>query len=663
MSETGVSNVEQFKRIRQAQILNRINSLNYQGVPLVVCLRHKRHDQSVYLKAKPEPIADKQSTATWVKESHFPASFVNYSLEKVILSSKYGAYEFIPESYQLGEDEFSYVVPEEAFDSGTRKQLRYLCSAQQNTATLIQNAAVYPARLENFSAAGTLVHLNENQGASLEWINLDIPGMLNIVSEQGAVYTGQVDIFHRGGSDYLLKPSTAATPRYTSKKYRARRQRLNPSPDLSFTHPVTGRHFSLKLIDLGSLGFSVFEEKTRASLIPGLLIRDMEVTFAGNPLIRCLAQVVYCEQDTEDPQRIRVGFAILDIDVEDHLRLISLIQQAEDPQAYVGNQVPAADLFEFFFETGFLYPNKYKEIVGRRQEMIDTYTKLYEKGSAICRHFVYQRSGEILGHFSSLRIFRKTWLTQHHAAMNSKRAGLKVLRAVSEFANDSYQLNTANFRYIIGYYQPSKKFPRNYFGRFVDKVQDPKVTSEDLFAYVNEGRRFLNAPRDLPPNWSLQPTVESDVMEFYSFYQKFSGGLLPEAQDLVPDGFDNHDLTRLYENNGLVRQRLLLTLTYEHSAKALIDVQTTDFGLNLSEITNAITVYMIEPNPDYGPAVCSAICQLALEYNKMSMPVMMFPGHYLSDCKVSADKEYMAWTMDSPKAMPQYMAWMNRFCR
>ncbi len=663
MTQPQQKNITHLGSLRRNQIYNRLNALHYQSAPLLVCLQHKTHDHCIYLKAHPEPVADENTKATWDQNETIPENLSAFAVAKIIIDSGRDNYEFTPVEFHLGAEELHFSIPEDAVKSGFRKQHRFPCADRNILLTLTQNAIVFKGRLLDYSASGILVDLNGEDDLSFAWLNKNLPAMLTVLPDNDPVYTGQVSLTPRGDGQYLLLPNLDPTPRYMSKQFRTHRQELVPSPDLRFTHPVTGKKYSLKICDLSSLGFSVDEETTRASLIPGLLIRNAKISFANNLVLPCIAQVVYFRHSKENPKSIHIGFAILRIDSKDHLRLINMVQQARDPRAYVSNQIDPADLFDFFFETGFLYPKKYVEIASKREEISKSYLTLYEKGVDVSRHFVYQSFGQILGHFSTLRVYRNTWLNQHHAALNDQRAGLRVVRAVSEYMNDSYQLNPKSTKYIIGYYQKTNRFPKKYFGGYVDGVNDPKQTSLDSFSYVKEARRFAESSTELSCDWTLETATASDIGEFYQYYKATFGGLLPDALDMVPDGFDDQTLAETFQVNGLIRQRELHVLRYQGLPKSLIDVQSSDFGLNLSEITNSISVFMIELNPEYFDSVCSAVANLALNHKKLSDPVMFFPNNYLSLCGRKADKEYILWALDIAQGVESYMTWMNRYCR
>ncbi len=617
----------------------------------------------VRVKARPQPVTDEHAVATWIKDDGFPVVLAAYKLVSIILTGTHRAFEFMPERYCIDDNSIHFLVPETANEAKFRKFPRFDCTSQSVSVTLTQNAMVFPGRLLEFSVSSIAVALDGGDQLNLVWLNAAIPALLSIVKNGDTVFAGQVKLANGGHGRYLLTPSQESTPRYTPRKHRARRQQFVPSPDLLFQHPVTGRKHSLKVHDLGSLGFAVDEQEANAVLLPGLLIRLARLSFANSLCLTCLAQVVYTQPVNNEPGRVRSGIAILHIELQDHLKLISLIQQAQDPRAYVSNQVDADELFEFFFETGFLYPHKYTEIAGNRDLFRQSCQKLYERAAGVSRHFVYQFAGQILGHFATLRVYRQTWMNQHHAALNNHRAGLKVVRAISEYMNDSFQLNPTNIAYIIGYYQTDNKFPQHYFGEYVKSVDNPAQSSLDQFSFLHDASRFGTDPGELAGDWVLEKATPADLVEFRGFYQKVSGGLLPDALDLTPDGYRDDSLAVTYSTNGLNRQRQVYALRQQQSIKALIDVQNSDLGLNLSEITNATTVYVLDPVACHREVIRFAVCNLAIHHQKMNHPVMFYPNTYLPRYNIPVDREYNLWALSIVHASESYMAWMNRYCR
>ena len=118
---------------------------------------------------------------------------------------------------------------------------------------------------------------------------------------------------------------------------------------------------SLKVVDLSGSGFSVEEDEKVALLLPGMIVPELELFFADSYTSKCKAQVVYrkiCD-DEDKGVWVKCGLAILDMSVDDNVRLLSLLHQAHDKRFYLCSTVDLDELWHFFFETGFIYPEKY----------------------------------------------------------------------------------------------------------------------------------------------------------------------------------------------------------------------------------------------------------------------------------------------------------------
>ena len=88
-----------------------------------------------------------------------------------------------------------------------------------------------------------------------------------------------------------------------------------------------------------------------------------------------MAQVIYRRPRSNDPDETQVicGLAILDMDMEQHVNLLALLHQANDPHSYLCNKVDLDALWHFFFETGFIYPEKYALIQAKKEKFKATY--------------------------------------------------------------------------------------------------------------------------------------------------------------------------------------------------------------------------------------------------------------------------------------------------
>ena len=259
------------------------------------------------------------------------------------------------------------------------------------------------------------------------------------------------------------------------------------------------------------------------------MIPEMELHFTSSLRLKCKSQVIY-RQPIETPKkksRIKCGLALLDMEPKDHIQLVSLLHQTENEHSYVCNKVDLDDLWDFFFETGFIYPNKYDFIRKNKQKIKETYEKLYTSNPTIARHFIYQENSRILGHMSMLRFYENTWLIQHHAARNAdfNRAGLIVLSQMGRFGNASHRLYSVHMNYVICFYRPENKFPNRVFGGACSSIKNLKGCSEDLFAYYHF-RQNAEQPAmfEGPGQWDFTAVQDGELFELEKFYEHASGG-------------------------------------------------------------------------------------------------------------------------------------------
>ncbi len=282
------------------------------------------------------------------------------------------------------------------------------------------------------------------------------------------------------------------------------------------------------------------------------------------------------------------------MDVADHVQLVGLLHHADDRRSYVCNQVDMDELWSFFFETGFIYPQKYDFIQKNREQIKQTYEKLYTRNPSIARHFIYQDRGKILGHMAMVRFYDSTWLIHHHAARSNYtfKAGLNVLDQISRFVTESCRFSFMHMEYVICFYRPENRFPRSVFGGLCRGIDDPSKCSEATFAYLH-----LQCDHDVKSRLGehcLSPADDDDLRELSRFCQHESGGLMIGALDLEPGDVEHSDLGEEFGKLGLKRERQLYALKANDRLQAVAMVNLADIGLNLSDLTNSITLFMLD---------------------------------------------------------------------
>lgn len=639
------------KVVSKKHLTNKLNFINFQDGTILVNLKHARYGRTLSLQAKPQPCLGDRVDCLWAEPSPLSQELTSFQFENVLIADGREALLVQPEEITLNETQISFQLPETCKKISTRRIRRYPCVGIK--VRLTQNSAVFYGTLSNFNSAYFQVEINAIPPQTFQWINPDFPVILTFLKKGKTLYSSDCRIIrHSDGfkkRTYVLEPLNQHIHRFKPKQFRRTRQVLLPSPNVNFLHPLTNTIFDLNVIDISGSGFSVEEDGANAVLLPGMIFSDLELNFANSFKVKCQAQVIYrnsCPTD-EAPDKFKCGLAILDMNIHDHVRLLAILYQANDRNSYLCNKVDMEALWHFFFATGFIYPEKYTHIQVNKEKLKETYEKLYTRNPSIARHFLYQENGTILGHMAILRFYDNSWLFHHHAATrsSSQKAGLMVLNQVGRFINDSHALRSMNMNYVMCYFRPQNKFPYKVFGGIARSINDPKACSLDNFAYLHF-RRDQNAKWYESGSWVLSKVEEEDLLDLEGFYRNNSDGLMLRAFGLNSCFLGKTGLEEEYSKIDLERGIHLFSLKKNGKIKAIIMYDVANIGLNMSELTNCIKVFILDTVEMSSDILNLTLSSLLSKFKKEQIPVLIYPEYCAEKLSLKFDKIYELWVLN-----------------
>jgi hypothetical protein len=351
------------------------------------------------------------------------------------------------------------------------------------------------------------------------------------------------------------------------------------------------------------------------------------------------------------------------MDPEAHSKLLSILNQAKNRNAFLSNVVDPDALWDFFFETGFIYPKKYAFVQNNKEKIKAVYEKLYTHCPSIARHFVYQENGRILGHMAIVRYFANSWMIHHHAANTSfsNQAGIEVLRQINHYCNDTYKIHSAHLDLVFCYFRPENKFPLKVFGGAAWYMKNQKGCSIDDYAYFHCQKMFNN-DLDLPEQWKLVKTRHEDLMELDVFYDHESGGLMLHALGLETEAQGQDDSEEEYRRLGFKKARYLYSLKKGGHLKAIALVSISDIGLNLSDLTNCIHFIVLDAQDLSKEIFYLALSMLSTKYEQIEMPVLLYPSSYAKFFSINYEKKYSLWALNL-QCVDGYLGFINRLIR
>jgi hypothetical protein len=215
--------------------------------------------------------------------------------------------------------------------------------------------------------------------------------------------------------------------------------------------------------------------------------------------------------------------------------------------------------------------------------------------------------------------------------------------------------------YMACYYRPENKFPSRVFGGAAKSIKDPKGCSLDGFACFHFSNRIRSSP-DLPDSWRISETLPDDLQELSDFYEHTSGGLMLETIDLKPEKLNCNDLSNEYRILGLTRVRHLYSLKKNGQLKAVLLANLSDIGLNLSDITNSVKVFVTNKAEFNADILQAAISKVADITGKKDFPALIYPAGFADEQKISYEKIYNLWICSLQYSDP-YFRYLERLLR
>jgi hypothetical protein len=655
---------ENEKRVKRRDILNLLNFTNFSEGTIFADFRHLEHGDRLSFQAFPQPCSDDVLDCRWIPPGISMSRLRPYVCDGFLLCDGSKRVIVKAEVTRLDAEGITFKVPESGYEKICRKIERYPCDGVE--ARLVQASLSFEGKLVDFNALSFRVELEAGPHASLRWVNRDAP--VDVLFSRGGelLYSGECLIRRMDGGlakrDLVLAPNFTGIRRYRPKKFRNERHSLSPAPAVHFQHPLTGKRVYLQVKDLSGTGLCVEEFFDHSVLLPGLLIPELFVEVANQFVLKCRAQVLYRNVERgEEENAVRCGIVFLDMDMPTQVKLSSYLHQSVDDRLRICGNVEIEELWRFFFETGFIYPSKYLSIEARKKEFKLTYEKLYLNSPTVARHFIYQDKGQIFGHMSMLRYYSNSWLIHHHAASRDGygMAGVKVLDQAGRYCNDFHSHPSTHMDYLMCYFRKENRFPARVFGNIARDIADLKGSSLDAFAYM----RLQPDVEDEGAPFQLFPAGDEDYAELRRYYEGVSGGLALDALDLKAEEGSDAELAAEYARQGFRRERHVFCLKQDGRLGAVMTLTLSDLGLNLSDLTNCVHVFVLDGERLQPQTLFSGLRALLRHYDAEGVPVLAYPADYMDGHAVPYEKKYILWVVSLEQSDGYFSSLRNTFRR
>jgi hypothetical protein len=639
------------QRVSKKRLIDSLNNVNFQENPIIVNLEHARYGKPLFLRAYPQPCSGDLLHCLWAEPC--PANIATaYVARNFMVDRGLDLLIVDAQPKEISNTGITFLLPEDCRGLRLRRARRY--ASERIQVTLMQDAAMFSGVLDDFTAHSFRVLVSIQPPQTFEWINEKAPLYVVLSDGSSTLFTGECRIIRQ--TESKRERSLVLEPLY-GEETKQRRDRLSsdghllvPRPSVAFNHPLARKRISLEVDEISPCWFSVIEYHESAALFPGLVIPQVELEVAPGFSVTCRAQVSSGDVSEGDGQQtVKWWIVVLDMSIEDQGKLFGLLQRVQHQTSHACGKIDLEDLLTFFFDAGFVYPKKYASLHIYKERLRETYRKLYLANPAIARHFIQLDKGVIQAHLSMIRFYENTWVIHHHAAIGQNGAGLKVLNQVRDYVTDYRCLYSSHMDYLACYFRPNNRFPNRVFGGFARALSNPKHCSIDSFAYLNFHFKEHSAGGE-EHGWKLDVAKAEELAELSSFYDYVSGGLMIKALDLGPDMRDTNTLNDEYQKLGLKREKHLFSLKKDGKLMAVVLAVVSDTGLNLSNLTNCVHVFIIDGEDLPADVLYRHLALLSPHYTEDEIPALLYPLSYVENQSIPYDKVYGLWAFDTRHA-------------
>ncbi len=114
-----------------------------------------------------------------------------------------------------------------------------------------------------------------------------------------------------------------------------------------------------------------------------------------------------------------------------------------------------------------------------------------------------------------------------------------------------------------------------------------------------------------------------------------------------------------YEKLGFKREKHLFSLKKDGQLKALALAVVSDTGLNLSNLTNCVHVFIIDEEDLPVDVLYRHLALLSPHYAEDEIPILLHPLSYVENQSIPYEKVYNLWAFDT-KYAERFYQYMDR---
>ncbi|WP_224369213.1 PilZ domain-containing protein [Hyalangium versicolor] len=385
---------------------------------------------------------------------------------------------------------------------------------------------------------------------------------------------------------------------------------------ISFVSPITGEHIQHPVMDLHAVGLSFVYDAAREVLPVGLAIHNFTLVLPDGTRAPCSAEV----RDNSPlldhtagglARPFRCGVRLLHVQPEARQAVTNAFVQARCPQVWDGSNEPFRKIWEIVRTVRHVYPDYPFEDGPHLEVLEETHRKLAAASDEIARSFVYRDGLQLIGHASGVRMYSRTWMLQHLMVLPTVRRGESISRDLSALSVD-YAESLEDVNYVRVYWRIQNKWPDRVFGWIARSMHLDGLTSLRMLNYVRLA--LTEAPRPRRGLLPVREATEADLRWIEAHLRSRGEVVRMMADDLQASEAALPTLSQRFAAFGLKRGRSVFVVDGERGPLAVALSEDATPGLSWSEMTNAFSFLMDDPNHPQAQEAREALAARCIEH-------------------------------------------------
>ncbi len=401
-------------------------------------------------------------------------------------------------------------------------------------------------------------------------------------------------------------------------------------------HPVLTDHVIYsKVSTISKADFSITLENIEAPIIPRMILDKCQIQLPFKKELNISIKILSVIKTKNEQGEFR--YIITSQFLNRNLILLNFINQifqlGVDLRLSHLKEEELEKLWCFFFQVGFIYTEKRKQLEPYTQDILSTYEKIVKSNTPIFRSILLKKQGHIIGHCCSVLFFDRSWLMQHAASLNQTNENViqTVMHGILNHLVDDAKSKLTDGQYLFAHYRPNNVFVSIIYEEPAFVINDLNKCGihEYIFClrktYASSDHSFF----DHSSNHSIlvYEAKEEDFfcLENLLISQGYHHHILMEG--LNAENLYDLSVQKEYKRIGLYRyRRILIATSLKTGDKAFAVCNYCSPGISLSELTNSFKLYFSNTGSIENQKLADRVCEMAFySYNKTQMknPILL----------------------------------------